>query len=458
MKDTPRAMKALRSCIFFAALCGAMLFAVPVSAAKHSTVLNGQNYKYVYDYNYYTTKTHPELAGKPDKTVLSYFVFTGMLKQEQAIASFNVRSYRFGNQDLRKAFGMDYKSYYLHYQNYGHNEASRRSTATGVTKLKNPVTTYEGFNYKKVYNYEYYCSKYPAVAKKYVNDDVSMLRYFVTKGMSLQHQAIKTFNVKSYRYGNADLRVKFKLNYAKYYRHYCSNGYKNRKSTATGITSLKNIITSYNGVNYSKIYNFKYYVSHNSVASKFKDDDASAIEHFIKKGLVMRLQAKAGVTPRSKAYLNVLLKLYPNATKNEYVKANKYSSKTKYLILLDQGKYTVHIFKGAQYSWEKIATYPCVVGRPSSPTPVGVYTIGSRGQYFVTHSGNTKCWYYTQIYGTILFHSQIYDMSNSPVRLVDGSMSVAVSLGCVRLHLPNALWINQNIPRGTTVVIYNRPW
>lgn len=457
MKVKRNIRHALRACVLLALLCVGIAAAVPAYAA-HSTVLDGQNYKYVYDYTYYTTNVHPELAGKSDKTVLKYFVRSGMPRQERAIATFDVKSYRLANQDLRKAFGKDYKSYYLHYQNYGHAESSRVGTTTGVKKLQNPVTIYNGVDYSKVYDYFYYCKKHPGVAKYYPEDDVMMLRHFVTKGMDRQYQAIKSFNVKSYRYGNADLRAKFKSDYSQYYLHYIQSGYQNRANTATGITSLKNIITTYNGVDYSSVYDFKYYVSHNAIVSKYKDDDASAIEHFIKRGLIMGLQAKAGVLKTSAAYQNTLLRLYPNQAKNEYVKANQYSSKTKYLILLNQAAHTVYIFKGAQYEWEKIATYPCCVGKPSTPTPVGVFTIGSRGTYFVTHSGNSKCWYFTQIYYSILFHSQIYDLSNSPVNLVDGTMSASCSLGCVRLHLGNALWIYQNIPRGTTVVSYNRPW
>ena len=459
MKDL-RGKKFLSSLFIIAVICAGIFSAIPaMAAAKHSTVLNGQDYKYVYDYTYYTTKVHTNLAGKSDKVVLTYFVNNGMNKQEQAISTFNVKSYRRGNQDLRKAFGMDYKSYYLHYQNYGHSESSRANTTTGVTKIKNPVTVYEGFDYKKVYNYEYYIAKNPSVGKAYPEDDIGALAHFVNTGMARQQQAISTFNVKSYRYGNADLRVKFKTSYYKYYRHYCKYGYKYaaRRKTATGITSIKNPITTYNGVDYSNIYNFKYYTTHNPTAAKFKDDDASAIQNFIKRGIIMGLQAKSGVTRSSKIYIETLLKLYPSALNDEYVKANQNRSMTKYLILLNQGKHTVYIFQGKQYAWEKIKTYPCCIGAPGTSTPVGSFTIGSRGLYFITETG-TKCWYFTQIVGSILFHSQIYANTGSPSYIVDGRMGVACSHGCVRLYLDNAYWINQNIPRGTKVVSYNRPW
>ena len=438
-------------------LCSGLFVSTSVFAAsEHSTKLNGQNYNYVYDYTYYTTKVHKELKGKSDKVVLQYFVNSGMPKQERGIASFDVKSYRLANQDLRKAFGKDYKAYYLHYQNYGHNESSRVGTTTGVKKLQNPVTIYEGVDYSKVYDYFYFCKKHPSVAKLYPEDDVAVLKSFVTKGMAKQYQAIQSFDVKSYRYGNADLRVQYKTDYRQYYLHYIRTGYQNRANTATGITSLKNIITSYNGVDYSAIYDFRYYVSNNPVVSKYKDDDASAIEHFVKTGIVMGLQAKADVTRSSQTYIAALVRLYPNMAKNEYVKANQYDSRTNYLILLNQGEHTVYIFKGKQYSWEKIATYPCCVGKPSTPTPVGVFEVGSRGLYFWT--GSSKCWYFTQIYYSILFHSQIYDGSDSPVYLVDGSMGVSCSHGCVRLYLSNAYWIYSNIPRGTKIVSYNRPF
>ena len=456
MKKNYSYLRIIRICVFMAMICTALFAAVPVSAKNHSTTYKGQDYSYVYDYTYYTTYVHPEDAGKKDATVLYHFITKSMPKGEQGIASFNVKSYYYGNQDLRLEYGKDWTKYYLHYQNTGHSVESRVKTATGITKLQNPVTIYNGFDYSKVYNYNYYLAKHPSVAKQYVDDDYAVLKHYVTYGIAHEYKSSPNFYAKSYRYGNPDLRAKYGTKYRNYVVHYCKYGYKNRQSTATGITSLKNPITSYNGVDYSAIYDFNYYVSHNSAAAKYKDDDYGAIKHFITTGILMRAQAKEGVSPTSSKYTKVLYTLYPNAKSDEYAKAYKYSSNTNWLILLDQGNHLVHIFKGNQSTWTKIKSFSCCVGKQSTPTPVGVYTIGDRGTYFWT--GSNKCWYYTQITGSILFHSIIYNGYSTPSYVVDGRLGLSISHGCVRLAIANAKWIYDTIPRGTKVVSYNRPW
>lgn len=37
---------------------------------------------------------------------------------------------------------------------------------------------------------------------------------------------------------------------------------------------------------------------------------------------------------------------------------------------------------------------------------------------------------------------------------MDGRLGMHLSHGCVRLQIDNAKWIYNNIPRGTTVVVY----
>ena len=70
------------------------------------------------------------------------------------------------------------------------------------------------------------------------------------------------------------------------------------------------------------------------------------------------------------------------------------------------------------------------------------------------------------------FHSVIYDMSENPVHIIDGTMGASVSHGCVRLYLDNAKWIwdrafsdsktmqdpSKKEKTGTKVHLYNRPW
>ena len=55
-------------------------------------------------------------------------------------------------------------------------------------------------------------------------------------------------------------------------------------------------------------------------------------------------------------------------------------------------------------------------------------------------------------YGDYLFHSVLCWPNGA---IADGRVGMALSHGCVRLEVQNAKWIYDNIPRGTTVVVYN---
>lgn len=139
---------------------------------------------------------------------------------------------------------------------------------------------------------------------------------------------------------------------------------------------------------------------------------------------------------------------YTSNTK-EFVNSGNFSSETNYFIWVDLENFKTNIFKGTVNRWELINSYPCTIGKPSTPTPKGTFTIGIKGLYFGVNKGY-KCWYYTQFKGNYLFHSIIYNL-NGTVR--DGRLGMALSDGCVRLAKINAKWIYDNIPEKTKVYI-----
>lgn len=138
-----------------------------------------------------------------------------------------------------------------------------------------------------------------------------------------------------------------------------------------------------------------------------------------------------------------------NSNDINYVNLNNFSSTTNYLIWVNLKDFKVNIFDGSTNKWNLVHSYLCTIGKPSTPTPKGTYTIGIKGLYFGVNKGY-KCWYYTQFKGNYLFHSIIYNLDGS-VR--DGRLGMALSDGCIRLTKVNAKWIWDNIPSGTKVVI-----
>ena len=464
-----------------------MIMAIPVLAEKHLTVYDGFNYAPVYDYDYYAAQRG--LTGASDEAVLKDFVTYGMPNTIQASPNFDVRSYWRGNPDLRRHYHervvssiKNFDSYkstmkkmwpyiYQHYCRYGRNEASRVGTTTGIKKLVEPVTTYDGFNWQGVYRYEYYTSRYPSLnsATYFLDDDIATLEHFVLYGMSQKKMGRDTFNVDSYRYANPDLRIAYGKDYPKYYKHFVLHGWHeaSRKGTYNNPSKynqaymVNNAITYFkvNGttIDFSKIYDFKYY---RSVNQKFLDDDAGAIANFVRVTLLAQQPGKKGVTRTNADYQALFAKVYPGSAE-EYKKAYKYTSSTNFLFLVNKTKRHVYIFKksgsGSNMTWTLFDDFPCCVGKSSTRTPTGVYKLQDRGYYFNT--GERRCFYWTRIVGGILFHSVIYYQDSSPLRVADGTMGAAVSHGCIRLPLSKCKWIydNYSIVRGSTVVTYGSP-
>ena len=131
-------------------------------------------------------------------------------------------------------------------------------------------------------------------------------------------------------------------------------------------------------------------------------------------------------------------------------KAQTYSSKTKWLILVDTKKNKTGIYYGSKNNWVEKKNWSCTTGKSSTPTPKGTYTVKAKGLSF---GHGYTCWYYTQFYGDYLFHSVLYN-PGSKTKIQDGRLGQNLSHGCVRLTLTNAKWIYDNIPRGTKVIIY----
>ena len=129
--------------------------------------------------------------------------------------------------------------------------------------------------------------------------------------------------------------------------------------------------------------------------------------------------------------------------------AQGFSSATNWLILVDCTTNHTGVFQGSKGKWSMVYYWECCTGAPESPTVKGEYTVGMKGYSF---GGGYTCYYYTQFYGNYLFHSQKYKQGTFDI--LDGSMGVNVSEGCVRLYLDRAKWIYDNIPQNTKVFVY----
>ena len=256
------------------------------------TVYDGVDYFPVYNYEYYIGRYADlkQIFVDDPQGALSHFVTFGMQEGRQASENFDVNSYRNQYQDLRRAFGKNRKSYYLHYITNGRYEGR---ITTGVTELQNAVTVYDGVDYSAVYDFNYYTSRQADIKQIYGDDEYGALSHFIVFGMAEGRQASASFDVNSYRNQYQDLRRAFGKNWKSYYLHYITNGKREGRVT-TGVTELQNAVTVYNGVDYSAVYDFNYYIQrYGDIKRIYGDDEYGALSHFITFGMKEGRQAKA---------------------------------------------------------------------------------------------------------------------------------------------------------------------
>lgn len=139
-----------------------------------------------------------------------------------------------------------------------------------------------------------------------------------------------------------------------------------------------------------------------------------------------------------------------NPRVNMIGRAQRQTSSTGWLLLVDTTNNYVGVFKQASNGWKIQYYWRCSTGSLGvHATPSGTYKTGYRGYVF---GHGYSCYYYTQIVNQVLFHSTKY--YEGTMVSMDSRLGMHISNGCVRLNINNAKWIYNNIPKGTTVRVY----
>jgi uncharacterized protein YjdB len=139
----------------------------------------------------------------------------------------------------------------------------------------------------------------------------------------------------------------------------------------------------------------------------------------------------------------------PETYRQMNLRIANYSSPTSWLIAIDTTNCLFGVYYGSKGNWTNRYMWLCSPGTKATPTVKGTFSVGSRGYVF---GSGYSCYYWTQIYGDYLIHSVLYYPGTNII--MEGTMGVPGSHGCVRLDIQNAKWIYDNIPSGTTIVSY----
>lgn len=190
-----------------------------------------------------------------------------------------------------------------------------------------------------------------------------------------------------------------------------------------------------------------------------KDADTSIID-------VNDTDIEAKINSISEARENYLTSISSNENKQETISASSkllqsltsnnintlnIESLTSNLIYVNLKDQITYIYKGSINNWDKIKSFKCSTGIESEKTPTGIFDVRERGAWFFSDKYNQGGKYWVQFYGDYLFHSVPYNKDKSEV--VDYTLGVPASHGCIRLKTEDAKWIYDNIESGTKVII-----
>ena len=136
---------------------------------------------------------------------------------------------------------------------------------------------------------------------------------------------------------------------------------------------------------------------------------------------------------------------------SETINTLNIESNTPYLIYVNLNEQKTYVYEGSSNNWTLEKDFPCSSGMESEATPKGVYTITGRGDWFYSDEYEQGGKYWVQFWGDYLFHSLPYDETQNTI--VDYTLGVPASHGCIRLAVEDSKWLFENMPDDTKVII-----
>lgn len=133
-------------------------------------------------------------------------------------------------------------------------------------------------------------------------------------------------------------------------------------------------------------------------------------------------------------------------------KAQKYTSKTKYLVMVDSQYCFLGIFKGKKNHWELIKFWICAPGIYKTYWNRD-HEIGVKSKGFFSY--NCQVYWAVRLHKELWIHSITYKGHNGKT-VLDGRLGGRYSHGCIRLATENAKWLYDNIPSYSRCICYKK--
>lgn len=135
------------------------------------------------------------------------------------------------------------------------------------------------------------------------------------------------------------------------------------------------------------------------------------------------------------------------------VNDKKLTSSTKYLVYTNLDQQRTYIFTNDNGTWSLLKHFICSSGKPSTPTPRGVYKLTKKVPSFGQNHGYCCKNAFGFIGTTYLYHSILFDKTGTYLLEGRGVLGKKASDGCIRLSPENSEWFYNNMISGTTVWI-----
>ena len=145
---------------------------------------------------------------------------------------------------------------------------------------------------------------------------------------------------------------------------------------------------------------------------------------------------------------------YQPEIKTAWVNLKGYSSNTEYLIWVNLTYQRVNVFTGSQGNWKLVRSCLCGSGKAGTATPRGVYTTSYKQSSW--NYGSYYCGPIVRFNGSsgLAFHSRLEYWPMNSDRYYDARIGFPISHGCLRMYNDDIWYLYNNIPSGTTVVVY----
>lgn len=126
-------------------------------------------------------------------------------------------------------------------------------------------------------------------------------------------------------------------------------------------------------------------------------------------------------------------------------------SKTDYLVYVNLKYQMTYVYQGFLNNWKLVNTFISSTGISGKETPKGIFSVTTRGDWFFSDEFDQGAKYWVQFMGDYLFHSVPFDKDQETI--VDNTLGIAASHGCIRLSVQDAKWLYDNITDNTKIII-----